>query len=134
MRPEDRIEVILDSMAKGCACDLKPNSREEAYLIAIANRLVGGGSSGGSGGGVIYLNVETIQDDFSISDPTYQCEKTSAEINQLVIEGNVVILVNEWNYYHLEHFGQGGCSFFAHNVKLLVNEDGSCEFMDMTGM
>ena len=96
IKPEDRMECILECIANGQTCDLEPGSREEMWAIAIANKLAGGGSGGSSGSGVefvsLFFNVDWME--YELTGTTYE------GINEKLKNGALVVIKDASNYFY----------------------------------
>lgn len=90
MKPLTRLENFLAKIAgdPDAKMDMKPKTRKEMYLDAIANG--SGGGSGGSGSGTMKVTFDVSEDEMGT---TVTADKTFAEVLTAVQDGRYVYAV-----------------------------------------
>lgn len=79
--PRSRLEATLKNCIEGCGCDglPEPQSRSEAYLQALAEKMKGGGG-GNTGGGVGIIDVTELPTENIVEKAPYRVQQQSVEL------------------------------------------------------
>lgn len=122
MKPLTRLENFLAKIAgdPDAKMDMKPKTRKEMYLDAIANG--SGGGSGGSGSGTMKVIFVTLPGE---TGETVTVDKTFEELYQAVQNGAYVYAVREASpiIYHLMSATEQGVAFSYVSVGTEVVQD-----------